>query len=54
LSKGAFLLKKKNTKRKNKKEKQASAQARLRAKLKHISQRSAKEETNQDSFSNGE
>ena len=32
----------------------ASAQARLRAKLKHISQRSVKKETNQDSLSNGE
>ena len=31
-----------------------SAQASIRAKLKHISQRSAKIETNQDSLSNGE
>lgn len=31
-----------------------SAQARIRAKFKHISQRSAKTKTNQDSFSNGE
>jgi len=33
---------------------QPSTQARIRAKFKHISQRSAKTKTNQDSFSNGE
>jgi len=32
----------------------ASAQARLRAEFKHISKRSAKTETNQDTLSNGE
>ena len=32
----------------------SSAQASIRAKLKHISQRSEKIETNQDSLSNGE